>query len=127
MSSSKRRQSRATRFLTGSFIWLLLVSAIAFLCLGYYVHIVSETSIAQVGDLYMKSMNAQISSHFETLIKLKLEQTETVEKVVSPEEEMDIDKLYDELVYRVQVRNFDYLALCSEDEEIETLRARTQV
>ena len=72
MSSSKRRQSRATRFLTRSFIWLLLVSAIAFLCLGYYVHIVSETSIAQVGDLYMKSMNAQISSHFETLIKLKL-------------------------------------------------------
>ncbi len=121
MSSKKERQSRATRFLMGSFIWLLLVSAVAFLCLGYYVHKVSETSITQVGDLYMKSMNEQISSHFETLMELKLEQTETVEKVVLPEEEMDIDKLYDELVYRVQVRNFDYLALCSEDEEIEML------
>lgn len=118
-NSDKDRKSRATRFLVGSFICLLLVSAVAFLCLGYFINKVSESAITQVADLYMKGTNEQISSHFETLMELKIEQAETVEKVVPSAD--DIDKLYEELVYRVQVRNFDYLALCSEDEEIEML------
>ncbi len=115
------KQNRATRFLIGSFVALLSVSAVAFLCLGYYINKVSERSITQVGDLYMKGTNEQISSHFQTLIELKLEQAETVEKVVKPESSSGIDDLYEELVYRVKVRNFDYLALCSEDEEFEML------
>lgn len=121
MNSEKTRKSRATRFLMGSFIWLLLISAVAFLFLGYYIRKMSERSITQVADLYMKGTNEQISSHFETLIELKIEQAETVEKVVSSTGAEDIDELYEELVYRVQVRNFDYLALCSQDEEIEML------
>ncbi|MCI9446298.1 MAG: response regulator [Lachnospiraceae bacterium] len=118
---NKENQGKATRFLVGSFIWLLLVSAVAFLCLGIYMNKVSERSITQVGDLYMKGMNEQISSHFQTLMELKLEQAEIVEKVVTPEALGDLDALYDELIYRVQVRNFDYLALCSEEGYIEML------
>lgn len=116
----KRRQS-TTQFLIGSFIVLLLVSAVAFLSLGSYMNKVSKASIDQVGDLYMRGMNEQISSHFETLMELKLEQAETVVKVVLDDGEQEIDKLYDELIFRVQARSFDYLALSSDDQHMEML------
>ncbi len=121
MVNKKENKSRGTRFLIGSFIWLLAVSAAAFLYLGYYMNKISEESIALVSDLYMTSTNEQITSHFQTLMELKLEQAETVEKVVTYENDEDIDEFYDELIYRVQVRNFDYLALCSADQQIEML------
>lgn len=121
MVNKEKNKSKATRFLIGNFIWLLVVSAAAFLYLGYYMNRISEESITQVSDLYMTSTNEQITSHFQTLMQLKLEQAEVVEKVVAYEEGEDINSFYDELIYRVKVRNFDYLALCSEDEQIEML------
>lgn len=121
MINKKKNKSKAIRFLIGSFVWLLAISAAVFLFLGYYMNKVSEESITQVSDLYMTSTNEQITSHFQTLMELKLEQAEVVEKVVIYEDDEDIDKFYDELIYRVQVRNFDYLALCSEDQQIEML------
>ncbi len=115
----KKRRNHTTRFLFGSFVVLLFISAAAFLCLGTYMSHVSEDAIDRVGDLYMKGIDEQISSHFQTLMDLKLEQAETVVEVVW--NDMDIDEVYKELVYRVQVRNFNYLALCSESGTMEML------
>lgn len=120
MDSQSGERSRTSRFLVASFCLLLLLSAGAFLCLGYYMSNISKDAIDEVGDLYMTGINEQISSHFETLISLKLEQVETVVEVVSSDVE-NADDLYDELIYRVHVRNFDYLALCGEDRSIEML------
>ena len=115
----KKRRNHTTRFLFGSFVVLLFISAAAFLCLGAYMSHVSEDAIDRVGDLYMKGIDEQISSHFQTLMDLKMEQAETVVEVVW--NDMDIDEVYEELVYRVQVRNFNYLALCSESGTMEML------
>ena len=115
-----RERSRTTRFLIGSFCMLLLLSVGAFALLGYYMSNISKDAIDEVGDLYMTGINEQISSHFETLINLKLEQVETVVEVVSVDGD-NADDLYDELIYRVHVRNFDYLALCSKDHTLEML------
>ncbi len=115
-----RERSRTTRFLIGSFCMLLLLSVGTFALLGYYMSNISKDAIDEVGDLYMTGINEQISSHFETLINLKLEQVETVVEVVSVDGD-NVDDLYDELIYRVHVRNFDYLALCSENHTLEML------
>lgn len=120
MEMHDKKRSRTTRFLVGSFAMLLLISAGAFLCLGFYMSKVSDSAINKVGDLYMAGINEQLSSHFRTLMELKLEQAETAIKVVS-EDIPDVDKLYEELIYRVNVRNFDYLALCAEDGKLEML------
>lgn len=120
MSGQSKKEGRTTRFLLGSFSLLLLISAAAFLCLGFYMSKVSEKSINKMGDLYMTGINEQISTHFKTLMELKLEQAETVVDVVPPDMD-DIDGIYDELIYRVQVRNFNYLALCSDKGEMEML------
>ncbi len=120
MDIRNKRRGNTRRFLIGSFSLLLVISAGAFLCLGYYMSLVSKDAIDKVGDLYMAGINEQITSHFQTLIDLKLEQAETAEKVVSVNTD-NVDDLYEELVYRVHIRNFNYLALCSEEGELQML------
>ena len=112
--------NRTTYFLIGSFTLLLLISIGAFICLGRYISRESEKSIHTVGDLYMAGINNHITAHFRTLIDLKLEQAEAVVEVV-PADMADRDGLYKELVYRSSVRNFNYLALYSEDGKMEML------
>ena len=60
-------QGMTTHFLIGSFSLLLLISIVAFACLGRYMSNVSEKSIGEVGDIYMKGINDHISAHFRTL------------------------------------------------------------
>ncbi len=111
---------RTTYFLIGSFTLLLLISIGAFICLGRYISRESEKSIHTVGDLYMAGINNHITAHFRTLIELKLEQAEAIVEVV-PSDMADRDELYQELVYRSSVRNFNYLALYSSDGKMEML------
>lgn len=112
-----KTKDRTTHFLMGSFVFLLLISIGAFICLGYYMSRVSERSINKVGDLYMAGISERITAHFRTLIDLKVEQAEAIVSVVSEDEE----DLYQELTYRARVRSFNYLALCSEDGVLEML------
>lgn len=119
---------KATHFLIGSFSFLLLISIIAFACLTRYMGKVSEESINKVGNLYMVGINDHLTAHFRTLINLKLSQVESVIEVVPVDRDDDgninsddINKLYEELIYRARVRNFSYIALCSEDGRLEML------
>lgn len=118
--SQDKKGSHATRFLIGSFALLLLISVGAFVCLGQYMSMVSEKAINKVGGLYMEGINDQIIAHFRTFIDLKIEQAEAVVEVV-PSDTDNVDELYEELVYRVSVRNFNYLALCAGDGHLEML------
>lgn len=112
--------SNTSRFLVGSFIGLVFVSIIVFLFVSFYVDRIGDDTISAVGDLYMTGMSDQISAHFETLINSKFEQAEAAVEVVSQDNE-DLDAMYEELVYRVQIRGFEHLALCSEDGEFQIL------
>lgn len=120
MDIQDKTGNRTKHFLIRSFTLLLIISAGAFLCLGYYTSVASRKSIDKVGSMYMMGINKQLSAHFRTLMTLKLEQAETVVGVVSTDTD-NTDKLYEELIYRIHVRNFSYLALCSESRELEML------
>ena len=113
-------KSKTTHFLIGSFICLLIFSVVIFLALGIYMSHLNEQTINAVGNLYMTGMSEQMCAHFETLIDSKFDQADVVTEVVSADIE-NIDELYEELVYRIQVRGFDYLALCSESGELQML------
>ena len=121
--TDKKKGNRTTQFLIGSFILLLLISVEVFVRLGDYMSRVSEESINKVGDMYMAGINNHIIAHFRTLIDLKLEQAEAVVAVV-PADMGSMDALHEELVYRSSIRNFNYLALCSVDGDIEMLNGQ---
>ena len=117
---NNKKKNRTTHFLLGSFVMLLILGVSAFMYLSYYMSRISEKSIDKVGDVYMSGIKEHIVAHFRTLIDLKFEQVEAVVQVV-PVEMDDMDELYEELIYRTNIRNFNYLALCAEDGTIEML------
>ena len=119
MGNSKKKNS-TTRFLICSFIGLLLFSIIMFSLLGIYMSRKSKKAVYEIGEIYMSGMNEQMSRHFESVIKLRFNQAGGIVSVV-PTDMNDKDRLYEELTYRAQVREFDYLALCSADGEFQTL------
>ena len=80
----------------------------------------SKRADYEIGEIYMSGMNEQMSRHFESVIKLRFNQASGIVSVV-PTDTNDKDRLYEELTYRAQVREFDYLALCSADGEFQTL------
>ena len=112
MGRSKQKNP-TTRFLLYSFIGLLLFSVVVFSLLGIYMNRKSKNTIYEVGEIYMSGMNEQMSRHFENIIKLRFDQVDGIISVVSTENH-DKESLYEELVYRAQVRGFGYLALCSD-------------
>lgn len=119
MRNSETKDS-TTRFLIYSFIGLLIFSISMFSLLGIYMSRKSEKAVYEVGQIYMSGMNKQMSKHFETVIKLRFNQVNGIVSVVSADNK-NKEKLYEELVYRAQVRNFDYLALCSAEGNFQTL------
>ncbi|MEY8533133.1 response regulator [Blautia pseudococcoides] len=119
MGSSKQKNP-TTRFLLYSFIGLLLFSVVVFSLLGIYMNRKSKKTIYEVGEIYMSGMNEQMSRHFENIIKLRFDQVDGIISVVSTEN-YDKESLYEELVYRAQVRGFGYLAICSDEGKFETL------
>ena len=119
MRNSKTKDS-TTRFLIYSFIGLLIFSIIIFSLLGIYMSRKSEKTVYEIGQIYMSGMNKQMSNHFETVIKLRFGQVRGIVSVVSADNN-NKEKLYEELVYRAQVRNFDHLALCSTEGNFQTL------
>lgn len=119
MRNSETKDS-TTRFLIYSFIGLLIFSISVFSLLGIYMSRKSEKAVYEIGQIYMSGMNKQMSKHFETVIKLRFNQVNGIVSVVSADNK-NKEKLYEELVYRAQVRNFDYLALCSAEGNFQTL------
>ena len=119
MGNSKKKNP-TTRFLICSFIGLLIFSIIMFSLLGIYMSRKSKKAVYEIGEIYMSGMNEQMSRHFESVIKLRFNQAGGIVSVV-PTDTNDKDRLYEELTYRAQVREFDYLALCSADGDFQTL------
>ena len=119
MENSSKKNS-TTGFLICSFIGLLISSIIIFSLLGIYMSRKSKKTVYEIGSIYMSGMNEQMSQHFETVIKLRFNQVSGIVSVV-PTDTNDKDVLYEELIYRAQVREFDYLALCSTEGDFQTL------
>ena len=105
-----------TEFVLGGFVLLIFFSVAAFAFLGTYMSRQSERAIDELGNMYMTSMGERICKHFETIVNLRLKQAEAVATVVSADGD-DIEEIYEELIYRTEVRDFASLALCSESGE----------
>ena len=110
----------STKFVLGGFVLLIFFSIAVFAFLGTYMSRQSEEAIDDLGNMYMTSMGERICKHFETIVNLRLKQAEAVATVVSADGD-NLQEIYDELIYRTEVRDFVSLALCSESGEFETL------
>lgn len=108
------------RYLTFSFIAILLFSILSFSFLGIYMSRKSHEAFQKIGRIYMSGMSEQISGHFESVIQLRFDQVQGLVSVV-PSHGQQNQELYEELSYRAEVRGFGYLGLCGADGTFEML------
>lgn len=114
-------KNKASRVLTGSFILILLLCTCIFFFLMNQMAERSRDTSAEISDLYLERMSAQISSHFQTTMDIKLAQVESIIKTMPPEGKLQGEELAESMRISAVAREFKFLALLSEDGSFEQI------
>jgi len=103
------------------------LAAVIIFCIGIFSFLTiyttrqSESTINQVGSVYMASMNDRISKHFSTMVDLRLSQMNTLVDTIPTIHEEDSKELREWLEYSAKIRDFEALAYYFEDGSFETI------
>lgn len=100
---------------------VVIICLLVFSFLIVYMGNQSKKTMQQVGEFYMKGMCEQISSHFETLINMNLDQVSALIKATPPDSSMNQQELKELLEQNSITCGFSYLALMSSDGEFEMI------
>lgn len=114
-------KNRTTRFLAVSLISITVICVLVFFFLAGYMNTRNAETIGEIGTIYMSGMNERISMHFETTMDIRLDRLEDICDSIPPDSIVDYEAAYKDMAYSAEVRNFKYLALCSESGNLEML------
>lgn len=104
-----------TRFLNVSLVLASLFCVTIFICQTICVNLMGEDAIRQLGIFYMSGTTEQVSSHFGTIIELRLSQVESIVHAVPPGRTARSSSMQIELTYNARSAGFEYLALYADD------------
>ena len=108
-------KKRTTRFLNVSFILVSLFCILIFIVQALCTNIMGENAIRQLGVFYMSGISEQVTSHFGTIIELRLSQVESLVNAVPPERVTGESSMRIGLTYNARSVGFEYLAFYTED------------
>ena len=114
-------KNETTRFLKTSLILVLTLCVVTFTGLAVIMRRKSSDTISRVGLTYMEGMSQQVSQHFATTMKLRLEQMEALVEMIPPDTAASMDSLREELSYNARIRGFVELAFYSQDGNFEMI------
>ena len=114
-------KNETTRFLKTSLILVLTLCVVTFTGLAVIMNRKSSDTISRVGLTYMEGMSQQVSQHFATTMKLRLEQMEALVEMIPPDTAASMDSLREELSYNARIRGFVELAFYSQDGNFEMI------
>ncbi len=109
------------RFLRSSMVLTTIICIGVFTFLGINTNHRNETTINQVGGLYMASMNERISKHFSTMIDLRLTQLDTLVETIPGRSREDSAMVREWLEYNGTIRGLEALAYFFEDGSFEMI------
>ena len=114
-------EKRTTRFLNVSLVLASLFCVALFICQTSLVSLMGEDAIRQLGIFYMSGTTEQVSSHFETIIELRLSQVESIVHAVPPGRAAWNSSMQIELTYNARSAGFEYLAFYTDDGSVHML------
>ena len=79
------------------------------------MNLMGEDTIRRLGIFYMSGITEQVSSHFGTIIELRLSQVESIVNAVPPGRAASKTSMQIELTYNARSAGFEYLAFYTED------------
>lgn len=104
----------------GVFAGMMLICVAVFVWLTLFMSNRTEKTIVEVSDIYMSEMNVQLQQKFDTIIKLRMEQVESIISRTPPTSE-HTDEIMEQLKISAEVRNFSSLVLYRTEGTMETL------
>lgn len=114
-------KNKTSHVLTGSFVLTFILCTCIFFFLMNQMAEKSRNTTAEISDLYLERMSAQISSHFQTTIDIKLAQVESIIKTMPPEGKLQGEELTENMRISAVAREFKFLALLAEDGSFEQI------
>ncbi|MBD5133825.1 MAG: response regulator [Clostridiales bacterium] len=108
-------EKRTTRFLNISLILASLFCIAIFVCQTVCINLMGADAIRELGVFYMSGTTEQVSSHFETIIELRLSQVEAIVHAVPPSRAERNPSMQIELTYNARSAGFEYLAFYTDD------------
>ena len=109
------------KFLVASFVCLILLCIIVFSWVSVRMSLRSEDSIAEIGSIYMEEMNRQIEQKFTAIMDLRLAQVQGIIDRTRPESTPYGPEMLAEMEFSAEIRSLCYLALYTENGEIEII------
>jgi len=114
-------KKETTNFLKKSFIGIIIICMLVFLCLSSFMAYKTEETIIEVSNTYMSEVNEQVQQKFSSILGLRMTQLYGVYKRTPPKSEDNREELIEQLKISADVREFSSLGLLSEDGKIETI------
>ena len=108
-------KKRTTHFLNISLVFVSLFCICIFIIQTLCINLMGENAIRQMGVFYMSGISEQVSSHFGTIIELRLSQVEALVHSVPPERITGDTAMRIGLTYNGRSAGFEYLALYTDD------------
>ncbi len=116
----KSMRNKTINFLMSSLILVLLLCVLIFVSLGTMTARESADAIEEIGSFYMAGMSQKITSHFSTIVELRLSQIRALVETVPPRED-GMEQMREDLEFHARARNFDQLAFYGEDGSFEMI------
>ena len=116
-----QKQNRINHVLLGSLVAVCILCVCVFTALTLYLNKQNDEVIAELGNIYMSSMNDRISRHFETMTDHRLSQMETLCATIPPSYSGGKSELGEWLEVNGRARNFDSLAYYLSDGSLEMI------
>ncbi|MDE7247773.1 MAG: response regulator [Lachnospiraceae bacterium] len=108
-------EKRTTHFLNISLVFVSLFCVFIFIVQTLSINLMGENAIRQMGVFYMSGISEQVTSHFGTIIELRLSQVEALVNSVPPGRIMGERSRRIGLTYNARSAGFEYLAFYMED------------
>lgn len=114
-------KSKATRILLTSFIAVVSLCGAVFVFLTMSVNRKISTAVSDIGTIYMSGMSEQLARHFSTTIQMNIEQIQGIVNRTPADSVEYGEEMLEELRISGQVRDYDALALYTQDGEFEMI------
>lgn len=114
-------KSEKSRFLRIGIATVAILCMFIFCFLVFFMNNKSAETVRQAGRFYMQGMSERISMHFESIIKLRLEQVDTLTEVSNVTPGLSEEELINQVIHYANVRGFDHLGVVGGDGKIEML------
>ncbi len=113
--------NKIRNFLYGSLIVVFVICIAVFLTLSTYLNHQNDTTVAELGNIYMSSMNDRISKHFGSITDNRISQLKSIMDNIPPDYRDSKEKLDEWINYYGKSRGYEAFGYWRDDGKVDMI------